>query len=554
MLNSLFGLICTCHVLGLRLFCVAAAPGPPEEVNDWNFEPIDDEISMVQTSARSHQPWMGQRLEQQPMSMRSHQTLPGQQPGQQPIFQADHGRPLHQFGKVPIYGYDRVHHNNLKDTWMLMFPETYTSKMLWEICSKFASPGVCNYVGHPEDGGLSYISIASFEDEMRLSISASCAEPQTSTSATLCAARYAELDAPVMLDDPQFSALPEVPASVGDKLPWGLDRIDDRDRELDGKYKVEFTGKGIHVFVFDTGINCELDDFSNRAIPSFDATEAKPVECDEKDFKCALDKHGHGTHTAGTVGSLTYGVAIKATIRAVKILDDSGYGSWSAFVDAVDWVITRVKKERLKRAIISASLGGAGPTAVVSEAVQKATEKGIAVVVAAGNADADACMSLPASVKAAITVGSVDFIDNYDIKSSFSNYGLCIDIFAPGTNITSLSHEKKAPPVVFSGTSMSCPHVAGVVALLFEQDSSLDGKTVNRALKGMSSKGCVKNLFPRGSTPNRLLYFGKDSASHPCKRKSLWAKVVEAEEEEQEEDEQLFWDNLRNQHAMRGYA
>merc|ERR1719282_1640566 len=186
---------------------------------------------------------------------------------------------------------------------MMVFPEHYTTQMLQKICSELKDPGVCTYVGHPEAGGFAYIGITMSENELKTSISASCAVQQTSGTIGLCFARYAELDALVKLYDPTENS-----ASRSEK-PWGLDRIDSRKPVLNGEYNVYGSGEGIHVFLFDSGINYELSEFEGRASPLIEINGTKLRVCAKNDQRCAFDGHGHGTHTAGTIGSKTFGVA-----------------------------------------------------------------------------------------------------------------------------------------------------------------------------------------------------------------------------------------------------
>merc|ERR1711937_606060 len=174
---------------------------------------------------------------------------------------------------------------------------------------------------------------------------------------------------------------------------------------------------------------------------------------------CARDAQGHGTHCAGTIGGAQYGVAKGATIHAVKVLSDSGSGSFSWFVEALDWVVTKGQRP----AVFSASLGGSRNIGFVETAIDRATAAGVVVVVAAGNDNMDACSFSPAHVGSAITVGATRSDDN---RAWYSNHGSCLDIFAPGSSITSAGVSSDSASATMSGTSMACPHVAGAVVVV----------------------------------------------------------------------------------------
>merc|ERR1712060_167793 len=172
---------------------------------------------------------------------------------------------------------------------------------------------------------------------------------------------------------------------------------------------------------------------------------------------------GHGTHCAGSAAGESYGVAVGAKIRSVKVLSDQGSGSWSWSYYALDWLATNPTRP----AIASMSLGGSGTQQAMRDAVDAATNAGVSVIVAGGNSNSDACRFSPAFVPSAITVGSTDSLDR---RSSFSNYGSCTNIWAPGSSILSAGHRSDTGTATFSGTSMACPHVAGGAALVLERN------------------------------------------------------------------------------------
>merc|ERR1712129_208479 len=239
------------------------------------------------------------------------------------------------------------------------------------------------------------------------------------------------------------------------------------------------SGAKATIFVLDTGVRVTHNDFSGRAAPALDMTIGAPKECGS-DLSCAGDKQGHGTHCAGTAAGDTFGVAPGSAVRSVKVLSDQGSGSWSWSYFALDWLANSPTRP----AIASMSLGGSGTQQAMADAVSAAVNSGVVVVVAGGNSNSDSCVFVPAFVPSAITVGSTD---SRDARSSFSNYGTCTNIWAPGSSITPASHEDDTGAKTFSGTSMACPHVAGAAAMMLERNPDFRSEQVLEKLLAKSA-------------------------------------------------------------------
>jgi subtilisin family serine protease len=270
---------------------------------------------------------------------------------------------------------------------------------------------------------------------------------------------------------------------------WGIDRIDQRDRPLNGTFVYTRTGAGVKAYIIDTGIRQTHTQFGGRAIHGFTAIN---------DGRGSTDCNGHGTHVAGTVGGSTYGVAKGVTLVAVRVLSCSGSGSTSGVIAGVDWV--RGNHAAGQPAVANMSLGG-GVSASLDAAVNNCINDGVTFAIAAGNSNANACNSSPARVAAAITVGSTT---SSDARSSFSNFGSCVDLFAPGSSITSAWSTSNTATNTISGTSMATPHVAGVAALYLQGSPSASPSTVRNALVNNATTNRLTNIG--SGSPNRLLF------------------------------------------------
>ncbi|MFQ5615209.1 MAG: S8 family peptidase, partial [Anaerolineales bacterium] len=270
---------------------------------------------------------------------------------------------------------------------------------------------------------------------------------------------------------------------------WGLDRIDQPDLPLDNIYTYNYDGTGVTVYIIDTGIYIGHNDFGGRASYGHDFIDDDPI---------ADDCHGHGTHVAGTVGGTTYGVAKNVSLVAVRVLNCSGAGSYSQVIAGINWVTTN---HTGGLAVANMSLGGS-PSVALDSAVISSIKDHIIYTVSAGGSNANACNFSPARVPNALTVGATT---PSDARSSSSNWGSCLDLFAPGLNITSAWIGDPNASNTLSGTSMASPHVAGAAALYLEQYPS--GYThLGTSIKTIISNTAVNKVSNPGTgSPNRLL-------------------------------------------------
>ena len=268
---------------------------------------------------------------------------------------------------------------------------------------------------------------------------------------------------------------------------WGLDRIDQEKLPLSGTYTYR-AAANVTAYVLDTGIRISNKDFEGRARNGYDFID---------NDKVAEDCNGHGTHVAGTIGGAKYGVAKDIKLVAVRVLDCRGSGSYSAIINGVDWVT----RNAVKPAVANMSLGGTTST-TLNNAVKRSIAAGITYAVAAGNDNKDACQQSPAGLPEAITVAATD---STDTRATFSNYGKCVDMFAPGVRITAASSKSDTGTVIMSGTSMASPHVTGAAALVLGANPTFTPKQVRDALVNNASVNRVHNL---AGSPSALLNTG----------------------------------------------
>ena len=292
---------------------------------------------------------------------------------------------------------------------------------------------------------------------------------------------------------------------------WGLDRTDQRALPLDGQIARAGSGIGVHVYVIDTGVYASSTEFAGRVIPGYTAVS---------DGRGTTDCHGHGSHVAGTVAGSTFGFANEATIVPVRVLDCYGSGSTSGVISGINWMINHHVAGQ--PAVANLSLGGAYDYAT-NDAIERAVADGITVVVAAGNESTDSCTKSPASAPSAITVGATASDDS---RAFYSNFGACIDIFAPGSSIISAGISSTTATAQMSGTSMASPHVAGVAAIILGNAKSLSPAQVDARLTADASVGIVSGLTT--ATTNTFLYQSPTSGAGAMS----WDDEAEADADE----------------------
>jgi len=381
---------------------------------------------------------------------------------------------------VPVFNYDQAYGGlrtftaETEGEWVLMATPMTTDEKIMALCS--SAPHGCNRHGHPSEGGVPFLEIRGTERDLEAVLSSADG-----------AIEFVEPEMPIYaIPGMDYEETPEDKNSVA-SATWGLQAIGAPGRR---------SGRGVYIWVLDTGVRTSHRDFGGRAVPGVDFSVNPPQSC-QGNRNCAVDRQGHGTHCAGTAAGNSYGVARGAKIYSSKVLDDNGdgYGSWS--YSALD---TAARSTQLRPAVVSMSLGGAGRRQGDQNAVDAATRAGVTVVVAAGNENADACNYSPAFVGSAITVGSTDRSNQ---RSGFSNFGTCTNIWAPGSDTLSASHRDDSRTATMSGTSMACPHVSGAAALVLEGNRGLNNVGVWNALVGQARRNSISGL--RGGDSNIFL-------------------------------------------------
>jgi len=398
-------------------------------------------------------------------------------------------------GGVPVYNFDpkavNVANAGERREWVLVTKPAASDVQVKSVCHDAEE---CVAEGHPDEGGVGFSTVR----------------------ATL---KDLEALAKKHGDDLEFIE-PSMHVDVAsDHQPghhtdyWNLDRIDAKEG-MDGSYSPPADtkgGEGVHVYVLDTGILAGHEDFEGRAVAVLDSSSGRVQACPPTSTTCAADQNGHGTHCAGTIGGKRSGVAKKANLYGAKVLGPRG-GSTAGIVAGMDWVLSNGKKPM----IMSMSLGGPGKSSAWKVAIDKARNAGVTVVVAAGNSNKDACGFSPAFVPNAITVGATGSSAQRDKRAVFSNFGPCIDIFAPGYDILSAVSAKDPYSMssykTMSGTSMACPAVAGAVALLLGKDPSMSVDQIVGKLQANAIKDIV---IDAKSAANFHLFTGAEPVAPP---------------------------------------
>jgi len=387
---------------------------------------------------------------------------------------------------VPVFNYHQAYDGQAslvefeveaEQEWVVMMKPGTPAARMKGLCE--ASRNGCNLVGHAQ-AGVPFVELRGSEADL-----------QAVLKVGEGVVKYVEPDSMVYMI-PELGA--SGPGEASGAATWGLERI--------GANRRGHFGAGVTIFVLDTGIRSSHMDFTGRSSSALDMSSGSPVECTSS-YTCAGDRQGHGTHCAATAAGVTYGVASEAAVKAVKVLSDQGSGQWSWSYYALDWLANNPARP----AVASMSLGGTGNQQAMVDAVDGAVDAGVTVVVAAGNNYNDACGYAPAFVPSAITVGSTDSMQN---KSVWSNWGACVKIWAPGSNVVSAGISSDTATDEKSGTSMACPHVSGGAALVLERNPTFLAPTVLEELLRTAWTGNITGL--RESDTNKELYVGEGIA------------------------------------------
>jgi len=370
---------------------------------------------------------------------------------------------------VPIHNYDLRHLQNQGVSaegettdfeWTIMFKEGQSDETLLEFCGGEVGRGACGVIGHPSTGGVPFVSMIGSEEKLELMLKRFPG-----------AVEFAEPDLAVF-------AIPEMPSEESTNEHWGLERM--------GMARASQTGKGVHIYVMDTGTRVSHEDFGGRAIATIDtvAGNGNPIECQNSgDPLCGQDTHGHGTHVAGSAGGSKWGVAKDAILHGMRVCCGRGANT----LGGLDWIARKAEKP----ALTTMSLGSFGNSMSAKRALEKVVASGVAVFVSAGNNNLDACRKTYAFIDSSITVGASA---EQDERASFSNYGSCVDIWAPGTNIPSAGHRDDTSMRKMSGTSMATPLAAGAGALLLERDPTMSPQKLKETMLSMATEGALTDL------------------------------------------------------------
>ncbi len=334
------------------------------------------------------------------------------------------------------------------------------------------------------------------------------------------AARLSPAQAALLKLNPLVASISQDQIATADAVQagatWGLDRVDQRNRPMDGNYVYpDSAGQGVHVYVIDTGLRATHSEFTGRVGAGRNFADRKSASVvggiggtgdatiNPSDTS---DCNGHGTHVTSTAAGTVYGVAKKATVHAVRVLNCGGEGQYSWIIGGVDWVTANA----VRPAVANMSLGGGSDNAL-DTAVRNSIASGITYAIAAGNSNSDACTGSPNRVAEALTVGNST---NTDAKSSSSSFGPCLDLWAPGSSITAAGNSNDTGTAVLSGTSMASPHVAGAAALVLARNTSQTPTQVGNTVVSESTPNVLTGSLGAGS-PNKLLYVANTGGGTP---------------------------------------
>jgi len=383
--------------------------------------------------------------------------------------------------------------------WIVVMEPGSTDEQVASLC--WNNEKGCKMVGHPGKQGVPFVDLRGTEKDLERVLERAQGK-----------VKFVEPDQTMYM-------IPELEANPA-SASWGLNRVGANGRSGN-------QGANTHIYILDTGVRTTHQDFGSRGTPAADYTTGSPKECNG-DLECAADRQGHGTHCAGSAGGATFGVATQSNIYGVKVLGDNGSGGFAAIVGAIDYLAS----SGARPTVGSMSLGGQCPfgwcglMGSVKTAVDTAVDAGVTIVVAGGNSNSDACGFVPAFVPSAITVGSTD---STDARSFFSNYGRCTNIWAPGSDITSASHQSDSGSATFSGTSMACPHVAGGAALMLESNPDFNAPQVLEKLLAKAATNFITDL--KSGDTNKLLYVAADAPPPPGSVGSLVESEAAVDEE-----------------------
>jgi len=358
--------------------------------------------------------------------------------------------------------------NDLELNWVLSLNGEWTQGKLDQLCAQFS----CKGVGHPQQGGLRFATIRATETGLTDLLAAHGGD-----------VAFVEPDLPVFL-------IPEIEEadveSGGWDSVWGHETIN--------LGSATHKGKGVHIYVMDSGIRATHNDFGGRAVQMVDTLmgDGELVECDGSDPDCARDRHGHGTHVAGTAAGGFYGVAKEANVYGMRVCCGTGTNIYAG----MDWIMMKGNRP----AVMTMSLGSEGQSQSSREAVDAMVAAGITVTVSAGNNNINACEKTYAFIPSAIAVGATTIKSE---RGSYSNYGTCVAIYAPGSGVLSTGHWKDDVQRKMTGTSMATPFVAGAAALLLEEFPELSPAGVRSEMLRRATAGVIANL--KDGDPNLLL-------------------------------------------------